>query len=537
MSKTFLIAMNFAAYILFIFKCFTLIEGMLFGKNYSILFRFIIGVFNAALMVVMAFNIPINLLYTVTVLVLYLELLVFFKKSLKDTLFVTVVIMMNIMCLRGMVISLFALVTDGTLYEVCSTPNLFLMAIFVSNILEWLALYIILHYISMSDLRFAMRNRTQSWYIIIWASLCVLFMFRSSGVYVRDDNYPSMFIDHMSYCFILLLSFYYLLIYTFKINRAAEIREINKRLSKALGNQMKLQSALTRDAIFSTQANLTQNRIISGLEIYSESIERLNDEYDAWFKFAEAKIHSSDHGIFYKSLERENLLENYSRGVEPKPFEYRRKGDDGDYHWVRLVLRVFKDIETDDVLVFGYAFDIEKEVNERSILLYNAQTDLFTGLYNKATTERIIGEEIRKGAGMLLLLDIDNFKDINDHFGHEAGDVVLKRISELLLLIFRQCDIIGRIGGDEFMIYLKDTTDISIAEERGTEILTRLKTGAEYGEHRIFVTVSIGIVVVDEKIDSFSVAYNRADCALYRAKRSGKNCYSIYNESSRIMVN
>lgn len=529
MSKTILIALNFAAYLLFIFKCFTLIEGMLFGKHYGALFRFAIGAVNAALMVAMALYIPINTAYAITVLVLYLELLVFYRKSLKDTLFATVAIMMNIMCLRGMVISFFALSMDGTLYQVCSTSNIFLSALLVSNILEWLSLFIILHYMSMEDLRFAMHNRTQSWYIIIWATLCVLFLFRSSIVYVRDYSTPLMFIDHLSYCFMLLLSFYYFLIYTFKINRAAKIREINKSLSQALGNQMKLQSALTRDAIFTAQANLTQNKVIKGLENYSESLDRLDNNYDAWFRFVVAKVNPSDYDIFYKSLERKNLLGNYYRGVEPKPFEYRRKENDGDYHWVKLILRVFKDMDTNDVHVFGYAFDIEKEVNERNMLLHNAQTDLFTGLYNKAMTERIIGEEVRKGAGILLSLDIDNFKDINDNYGHEAGDVVLKHLSELLLDVFRKCDVVGRIGGDEFMIYVKDTTDTSIAVERAVDILTRLKTGIEYGDQLFFVTVSIGIVVVDEKIDSFSVAYNMADSAMYQAKSSGKNGYVIHS--------
>ena len=526
MRNIVLIALNSIAYLLFIYKCFSLIEGMLYGKHYGLIFRLFIGVINAALMVVMALNIPINTAYLITLLLLYAELLVIFRKSLKDTLFVSVAIMMNIMCLRGMVISLFALIKNQTLFYICNDPTLFLGALLVSNILEWIAIYVILHFMRMENLRFTMHNKTQSRYIIIWASLCVLFMFRSSGVYVRDYSIPHMFIDHLSYCFILLLSFYYFLIYTFRINRAAKLREINKSLSLELGKQMQLQSALMHDAIFTTQANLTTNEIISGLEIYSDP--NVSVEYDAWFDFARSKIHPDDYDIFFKSLQRQNLLDNFNLGIEPKPFEYRRLGKDNNYHWVRLILRIFNAVETEEVFVFGYAFDIEKEVHERQTLLRSAQTDLYTGLFNKATAESIITEEVRKGAGILLLLDVDNFKSINDRHGHQVGDHVLKHVANVLMDTFRKCDIIGRIGGDEFMVFIKDTTDISIAEDRACELLTQLKPSINFGKKSCNVTVSIGIAVIDEKIDNFSVAYNQVDSALYKAKQNGKNGYVIY---------
>ena len=536
MEKTILIIANYIAFVLFICKCFTLIENMLGGKKYGLLFRIFIGIISAGIAIILALNMPINIDYLVTTVVLFSGLLLIFRKSFKDTLFVTVTVMMSIMCLKGMVISLFALAIDGTLYAVCSSPTLSLFVFLVSTLLAWTAIYVIQHFMNMDDLRFAMQNKTQSRAIIIWASLCVLFMFRSSVVYVRDYSIPNMFVDHLSYCFMLLLSFYYLLIYTFKINRATAIREAGIGLAQALGNQLELQSALTRGAIYTSQANLSQNRVISGHEIYNDYLENLNNEYDVWFDYVLTKILPEDRGIFYNSLQRRNLIDDFNRGIEPKPFEYRHFGRDEKWHWVRLVLRMFKDVESADVYLFGYAFDIENEVRDRQALMLGAQTDLFTGLYNKATTETLIGEEIRKGAGILFLLDIDNFKSVNDRFGHEAGDYVLKYFSGLLLNVFRGGDIIGRVGGDEFMIYLKDITDISIAEDRATEIMSQLKTGVDYDKIRILVTTSIGITVIDEKIDNFSVAYNQADSALYKAKNSGKKCYVLYGNAAECSV-
>ncbi len=533
MERTLLIIANFVAYLLFITTCFTLIEGMLYGKHYGILFRLLIGIVNAGLMVFMALNVPINLAYLITLVVLFAELLIIFRKSMKDTLFVSVAIMMNIMCLRGMVVSLFALVLDGTLYSVYSNDRLFLRVLLTTNILEWLAVDTILRFVRMESLRFTMQNKTQARYINIWASLCVLFMFRSSVEYVRDFGTPDMFIDHLCYCFILLLSFYYLLGYTFRLNRVAHIQEINKNLNKALGNQIELQSALMRDAVFTAKANLTKNTIINGNQLFYDPLDSLSDEYDVWFGQIESKIHPDDWGIFYQSLKRQNLLDSFHRGIEPRPFEYRRLGLGNNYRWLKLILRMFKDVESDDVYVFGYAFDVENEVLDRQALVHGAQTDLFTGLYNKSTTETLIGEEIRKGAGILFLIDIDDFKNINDRFGHEAGDCVLKYFSDLITSIFRKVDIIGRVGGDEFMIYVKDKADSSIAADKASEILIRLITGVDYDETRIIVNASIGIAVIDEENYSFSEAYNQADSALYEAKSGGKNGYVIYGDKEQ----
>lgn len=527
-----LIVATSVAYLLFVFKCFTLIEGMLNGKHFNFIFRICLGVLNAALMLIMAVSIPIKIGYFISLVVLYAEVLIIFRKPLKDTLFVSVAVMINIMCLRGMVVSLFALAINGTLFFVCSNTNLFLCVLLTSNILQWLALFVIMYFMKMENLRFTIHNKTQSRFIIIWASLCFLSMLKISNVYIRDYTYPNMFIDHLILCFMLLLSFYYLLIYTFKINRTAKIREINKKLNKDLGNQMELQSALMRDAFIATQANLTQNLIISGMEKYPEFDKTNDHSYNAWFKYMLSVVSPEDYNIFQKSLERQNLINNFNLGIEPKPFEYRHLGQDNNYHWVRLVLRMFKDVESADVHVFGYAFNIENEVRDRQALLRGAQIDLFTGLYNKSTTQTIVSEEIRKGAGILILLDIDNFKTINDMFGHEAGDYILKYVADLLTDTFRQCDVVGRVGGDEFMIYIKDVADILIAEERASYILSQLKPGVDFNKKKLFVTASMGIAVVDEKIDSFSLAYNQADSAMYLAKHNGKNGYTIYGSNS-----
>lgn len=531
MTERILLIANTIAYFALILGSFPLVEGMLDGKSHSLWLRLLVGLVDAALIAFLAWFIQANLLYPIVGLVILLQILLLFQKPLKDSLFVTLVIMMNVMCISGLSVSIFALLFNQSLYGIRNTPRLFQGALLFSNLLRLIFISMTLWKVSMISLRFAMHHKTQSKYIMGWSGLCILFMLHNSGAYIQDIPFASVTVDHLGYYFILFLSYYFVLAYTIRLNNAAEIRKINRSLSCALSNNIQLQSALMRDALFVAQGNLTQDVVVSGLEIYREALERVNMKYSAWFEFIKPRIYPSDYDIFVKSLERQNLIDNYEKGIEPKPFEYRRLEPDGSYRWVKLVLRTFREMESGDVHIFVYAFDIEKEVRDRELLLKSAQTDLFTGLYNKATTELIIGEEIRKGAGILLLLDVDNFKNINDNYGHMIGDRVLKQISELLTRTFRKIDIVGRTGGDEFTIYIKDTADLTMAEERVTALLDSLRGGVICDNKRIIVTISVGIVVVDEKIDSFTVAYNRADSALYQVKGTGKNGYHIYTDS------
>ena len=146
--------------------------------------------------------------------------------------------------------------------------------------------------------------------------------------------------------------------------------ETNRKLTKEISNHKALESALTRDAIFTTQANLTQNKVIRGLEYYDKFLERIHYDYDVWFEFAKSNVQQEYRDIYCNSLQRKNLIENFNKGIEPKPFEYRRIGSDS---WIRLVLRVFKDVESDDVYVFGYGFDIDNEIRERQALILSEE--------------------------------------------------------------------------------------------------------------------------------------------------------------------
>lgn len=159
-----------------------------------------------------------------------------------------------------------------------------------------------------------------------------------------------------------------------------------------------------------------------------------------------------------------------------------------------------------------------------------AQTDALTGAYNKKNTEerinRLFHNPADKGRHAFLIIDVDNFKHINDTYGHAAGDSVLKEFGKLLQNYFRENDIVGRIGGDEFVVLMQGIEDIEVARERagalGREVNTHAFPG--YPER---LSVSIGIALSPDCGKTYMDLYQCADHALYEVKQSGKNSCGI----------
>jgi len=166
-----------------------------------------------------------------------------------------------------------------------------------------------------------------------------------------------------------------------------------------------------------------------------------------------------------------------------------------------------------------------------TMALESARHDPLTGLHNRITLDDELNREIKLSLRhqqplCVLMLDLDNFKDINDQYGHLAGDIVLKNFADILKSTGRETDLKYRLGGEEFLIVLTNT-DINGAKIIGERIRVALaSTTSEFQQHHLKVTTSVGIANLDQNdnIDSF---LNRADQALYRAKQEGKNRISV----------
>lgn len=172
---------------------------------------------------------------------------------------------------------------------------------------------------------------------------------------------------------------------------------------------------------------------------------------------------------------------------------------------------------------------IDRMENQLSEARTEAEYDRLTGLYNRNGFERRAAEFLRQDhpRGVLILLDLDNFKQINDCEGHPEGDRVLRRFAGCLSETFRQGDVTGRIGGDEFVVLIPNSMQLGILEEKFVILLEEIRRalGEWYEKYR--VSASIGAVLVDGTVRDYKKLYRCADTALYISKYLGKDCFYI----------
>lgn len=136
----------------------------------------------------------------------------------------------------------------------------------------------------------------------------------------------------------------------------------------------------------------------------------------------------------------------------------------------------------------------------------------------------------------LLLLDLDEFKEINDSKGHALGDVLLQKVSRRLSRITRETDLIGRLGGDEFIVFLDDIESIDVAATVAEKILDSLSKKFLIQNHEFFIGCSIGIALIPDDAITTIEMLSRADQAMYSSKAAGKNCYRFYRPEMNLSL-
>ncbi len=155
-----------------------------------------------------------------------------------------------------------------------------------------------------------------------------------------------------------------------------------------------------------------------------------------------------------------------------------------------------------------------------------------TGLYNRMTAKAKIDQALRQEqtySSALFMLDIDNFKQINDTYGHTYGDAVLSEVASKLEKIFRQQDLLSRLGGDEFLVFLENIPE-DLALSKAQQICERLRTVYSSSGRYCEISCSVGVAFSPRHGSSFEELYDKADTALYHSKNQGKNRYSVYQD-------
>lgn len=213
-------------------------------------------------------------------------------------------------------------------------------------------------------------------------------------------------------------------------------------------------------------------------------------------------------------------MERYRSGDEDARFEYR-----GDDEFGQIALAFNEMAKTLNVVLANEKIKSKYYQDKSNI-------DQLSGILNKAATEHLISGILNDTADSashtLFVMDIDDFKSINDNFGHAAGDRVIREVSAELKKTFREIDVVGRIGGDEYMVFLRYVEHIEIITEKAMQIAEAAERASCAVKGLPKITMSIGCSRYPADGTTFSELYEKADKALYRTKSNGKNGFTIY---------
>ena len=238
------------------------------------------------------------------------------------------------------------------------------------------------------------------------------------------------------------------------------------------------------------------------------------------------KVHGEDRSVY------EHMVNDVRNGKAFFSGECRLLLQE-EYNWARIQGRTFLNSSGKAYRAVGRIYGIDEQKKETLKLYDEAKKDPLTKLFNKKHAEEMIQNYLMQGRykrGAMFVVDVDNFKRVNDTMGHLFGDETLAQFSRILQFNFRASDIVGRIGGDEFIAFMKDVRDMEAIRNKADAVCDAISHIHRGRIPSFRVSSSIGIAVYPDHGVEYEELFQKADKALYFTKERGKNGYTIFGE-------
>lgn len=313
-------------------------------------------------------------------------------------------------------------------------------------------------------------------------------------------------------------------------------REITREKSAQIHYllEKKYRDSFLGNTVFAYEVNVTEDRLIDGDMEWLQSMGmKKGGNYSELVRRALEWIPYPEHRKqFLCTFQREALLQAFQEERDVH-CDYVRLNFDRVPRWVCAAMNLVREPVSGQIRGFIYIRDIDEQKKETIALKEKAERDPLTGLFNRLTAQTHINNALMEENLLcaLMMLDIDNFKNINDTFGHIYGDAVLSELARILRESVRESDIVGRVGGDELVVFLRGLNDRQAAERKAEKICQALRMSFSAGTQQCGISCSLGIAFAPEDGSSFEDLYSKADHALYCAKRMGKNQYMVFHPS------
>lgn len=293
-----------------------------------------------------------------------------------------------------------------------------------------------------------------------------------------------------------------------------------------------LSSTLATSMLYA-EINLTQNKIIdikSNLEDTDKiiNIKSLEEFVEIGIS---GELEKNDCIEYYIFFERQRLIGLFQSNVHEDHFDFSIKNETNEKNWIRATVGMIKYPYSEDIIAIITFTNINTQKKVLENLSHKASHDVLTGILNrdgvsKEISEALEGNYLEKPSA-LFIIDLDDFKQVNDRLGHQTGDFVLQQVASALNLSMKDFGIAGRLGGDEFIAFYLGEISRNLFDQKAIELLNAMKMNIG-NNSSIKISISIGIAFAESKI-TFENLYRVADIALYTAKKAGKSRYHIIN--------
>lgn len=516
-----------------------LVDAILDGPRLKPRHWLLIGLFNLAVVSSVFFLLGSLLLtYFAMMLLMLLEFTFFYRDSFSGATLCTLACSLHVLSIFMLVLTCSATFHALPPLALISNPNSLLMIFILVFFILDAAILAVLKCVPLPMVKLINQHKEQQWFIISWMLVNALFLLYTARTLYNESFTSQQLGTQIITALVSLTSLYIVLFFSIKTSSILGYRDKNLELEQTIQREQQYRNSMLRDALASYEINVTQDTMLRGFESHHDALGDMIYCYTEMLAFMSRRlIYSEDVADFMRTHGRSNILRLFDLGESEIVSEYRRLLDSGAYIWVRSIVNLVQDLESGDTKAFIYIKNIDTEKRTQLELQHKAERDPLTGLYNKSMTGKLVDEHLifsqSNADSALFMIDVDNFKDINDHLGHLYGDAVLCELADKLMGIFRSNDIVGRIGGDEYIVFLKDgATEQSVAD-KANEIQNAFHStyqGAS-GE-KYTISSSIGIAFYPRDGESFRMLYSHADVALYAAKGAGKDGYQFYDGSS-----
>lgn len=282
-----------------------------------------------------------------------------------------------------------------------------------------------------------------------------------------------------------------------------------------------LEENLSKNTVDNFEGTLFDVGYVDNIKDYDQKIRVFLDEF----------VCPDDVNLFAPILSRTQLIKDYYEGKRVGKFEFRFIQAKFEPRWIKLTYQLIEYPNSTDIKIYKMYEDIDSKKKKELSLISDSEQDSLTKLFNRRALEIRISEVIKHSdkdqTHAFLFFDIDYFKSVNDRFGHATGDKTLISFAQKLETVFRKDDIVGRIGGDEFVVFMRNVPNKEDVEKKARS-MQALSVMMKNEKQKI--SCSTGIALYPKAGENFGALYKAADKALYRVKENGRGSHAFYEE-------